>query len=298
MPTSSSQLRDGDSASRLGAGRLRVAILSQPSGSRANRATIRRPRLFFAVSAGTWTRSSITTPRTRGAQRRRVSPGGRIGLRPDRATLVYCQRRGKPSQCAVIAGGVEASLRRLAHYDYWSDTVKRSIVLEARRSGRLRNGRARHCRDRQTPRGGRTFVISAIARLASPWARRNRRQCGNGSTSKNALPIPLREVRDDKHHFAEATRISIRTPIRSTPRRSSVPRPKRCANPPALPLTQEEMDAVYDLPTRAGSPELYRAIRRTSDQGFGPICAAVSAVARSVRSPRTRRIIRSLANRS
>src|SRR5947208_10595957 len=61
------------------------------------------------------------------------SPGGRIGLRPDRATLAYCQRaREAFPGVPVIAGGVEASLRRLAHYDYWSDTVKRSIVLDAK----------------------------------------------------------------------------------------------------------------------------------------------------------------------
>ena len=61
------------------------------------------------------------------------SPGGRIGLRPDRATLPYCQRaREAYPGVPVIAGGVEASLRRLAHYDYWSDTVRRSILLDAK----------------------------------------------------------------------------------------------------------------------------------------------------------------------
>ena len=61
------------------------------------------------------------------------SPGGRIGLRPDRATIPYCQRaREAFPGVPVIAGGVEASLRRLAHYDYWSDTVKRSILLDSK----------------------------------------------------------------------------------------------------------------------------------------------------------------------
>ena len=61
------------------------------------------------------------------------SPGGRIGLRPDRATMPYCQRaREAYPGVPVIAGGVEASLRRLAHYDYWSDTVKRSILLDSK----------------------------------------------------------------------------------------------------------------------------------------------------------------------
>jgi uncharacterized radical SAM protein YgiQ len=61
------------------------------------------------------------------------SPGGRIGLRPDRATLAYCQRaREAYKGVPVIAGGVEASLRRLAHYDYWSDKVRRSILLDCK----------------------------------------------------------------------------------------------------------------------------------------------------------------------
>ena len=61
------------------------------------------------------------------------SPGGRIGLRPDRATLPYCHRaREAFPGVPVIAGGVEASLRRLAHYDYWSDTVRRSILLDCK----------------------------------------------------------------------------------------------------------------------------------------------------------------------
>ena len=61
------------------------------------------------------------------------SPGGQIGLRPDRATIPYCQRaREAFPGVPVIAGGVEASLRRLAHYDYWSDTVRRAIMLDAK----------------------------------------------------------------------------------------------------------------------------------------------------------------------
>ena len=61
------------------------------------------------------------------------SPGGRIGLRPDRATIPYSQRaREAFPGVPIIAGGVEASLRRLAHYDYWSDTVRRAIMLDAK----------------------------------------------------------------------------------------------------------------------------------------------------------------------
>src|SRR5438477_1337413 len=119
----------------LEAAGFRVGLLSQPDWrSCAAWRTFGRPRLFFAISAGNM--DSMINHYTASKKVRNddaYSPGGRIGLRPDRATLAYCQRareafKGVP----VIAGGVEASLRRLAHYDYWSDTVKRSIVLDSK----------------------------------------------------------------------------------------------------------------------------------------------------------------------
>ena len=113
----------------------RVAILSQPDWHSCGPwRTFGRPRLCFAVSAGNM--DSMLNHYTAARKVRNddaYSPGGKIGRRPDRATLAYCQRareayRGVP----VIAGGVEASLRRLAHYDYWSDKVRRSIILDAK----------------------------------------------------------------------------------------------------------------------------------------------------------------------
>src|SRR5215211_4989468 len=114
---------------------FRVAILSQPPWKSCEPwRQFGRPRLFFAVSAGNM--DSLINHYTANKNVRNddaYSPGGRIGLRPDRATLVYCQRaREAFPGVPVIAGGVEASLRRLAHYDYWSDTVKRSIVLDSK----------------------------------------------------------------------------------------------------------------------------------------------------------------------
>ena len=111
---------------------FRVAILSQPDWRSAEPwRTFGRPRLFFAVSAGNM--DSMINHYTANRKVRNsdaYSPGGRIGLRPDRATLSYCQRaREAYKGVPVIAGGVEASLRRLAHYDYWSDKVRRSILL-------------------------------------------------------------------------------------------------------------------------------------------------------------------------
>src|SRR4051812_8435856 len=113
----------------------RVAILSQPDWRTvAPWRQFGRPRLFFAVSAGNM--DSLINHYTANKKVRNddaYSPGGRIGLRPDRATLPYCHRcREAFPGVPVIAGGVEASLRRLAHYDYWSDTVRRSILLDCK----------------------------------------------------------------------------------------------------------------------------------------------------------------------
>ena len=119
----------------LEAAGFRVAILSQPDWRSADPwRQFGRPRLFFGISAGNM--DSMINHYTANKKVRNddaYQPGGQIGLRPDRATIPYCQRaREAFPGVPVIAGGVEASLRRLAHYDYWSDTVRRAIMLDAK----------------------------------------------------------------------------------------------------------------------------------------------------------------------
>ncbi len=119
----------------LEAAGFRVAILSQPDWrSCAPWRTFGPPRLFFGVSAGNM--DSMINHYTANKKVRSddaYSPGGSIGRRPDRATLAYCQRaREAYPGVPIVAGGVEASLRRIAHYDYWSDKVRRSILMDAK----------------------------------------------------------------------------------------------------------------------------------------------------------------------
>ncbi len=119
----------------LEAAGYRVGIVSQPDWHSCEAwRRFGKPRLFFAISAGNM--DSMINHYTANRKVRNddaYSPGGRIGLRPDRATLAYCHRaREAFPGVPVIAGGVEASLRRLAHYDYWSDKVRRSILLDSK----------------------------------------------------------------------------------------------------------------------------------------------------------------------
>jgi uncharacterized radical SAM protein YgiQ len=256
----------------LEAAGFRVAILSQPDWrSCAPWRQFGRPRLFFAVSAGNM--DSLINHYTANKKVRNddaYSPGGRIGLRPDRATLPYCHRaREAFPGVPVIAGGVEASLRRLAHYDYWSDTVRRSILLDAKAdllvygmgekgiveiAQRLQAGQT--VRDLRDLRGV-AYVLGAkeseqLARSASAG------RPALALRASEAIFLPSYEaVKTDKRAFAEATRLihlntnphNARTLVQFHDREAVV------VNPPAMPLTQEEMDRVYDLPyTRRPHP--------------------------------------------
>ncbi len=246
---------------------FRVAILSQPDWRSCEPwRQFGRPRLFYAVSAGNM--DSLINHYTANKKVRNddaYSPGGQIGLRPDRATLAYCQRcREAFPGVPVIAGGVEASLRRLAHYDYWSDTVRRSILLDAKAdlvaygmgeqtiveiARRLAAGRTvEDLRDLR----GMTYALGAKESeelQARPLQRA-------GFERVELLPS-YEEVRSDKRAFAEATRVihTHTNPFNAAALVQFHDRQAVVQNPPSFPLTQQEMDAVYDLPyTRRPHP--------------------------------------------
>ena len=114
---------------------FRVGIIAQPDWTSAEDfSRLGRPTLFFGVTAG-----NMDSMVNRYTSDRRIrsndayTPGGEGGQRPDRAVIVYAQRcREAYNDVPVIIGGIEASLRRIAHYDYWSDKVRRSILLDAK----------------------------------------------------------------------------------------------------------------------------------------------------------------------
>ena len=112
----------------------KVGMIPQPDWKDENSiAVFGRPRLGFLVSGGNM--DPMVNHYTVSRKRRSTdayTPGGAIGKRPDHATVVYCNLiRRKYKDAPVIIGGIEASLRRLAHYDYWSDNLKRSILLDS-----------------------------------------------------------------------------------------------------------------------------------------------------------------------
>ena len=114
---------------------FRVGLISQPDWLSAEPfKALGRPRLFYGVSAGNLdSMLNRLTAQKKNRSEDQYSPGGQTGTRPDRASLVYANRCKEAfPDVPVILGGIEASLRRIAHYDYWSDKVRRSIVIDAK----------------------------------------------------------------------------------------------------------------------------------------------------------------------
>jgi len=251
---------------------FRVAILSQPDWKTCEPfRQFGKPRLFFAISAGNM--DSLINHYTANKKVRNddaYSPGGRIGLRPDRATLPYCQRaREAFPGTPVIAGGVEASLRRLAHYDYWSDTVRRSILLDSKAdlvvygmgeqniveiARRMQAGKT--VKDLRDMRG----VAYAMGAKESESLVADGLAVGSPLTVDNFDLIQLpsfEQVRDDKAAFVTATRlIHLNTnPFNASALVQFHDRQAIIATPPPLPLPANEMDRIYDLPyTRRPHP--------------------------------------------
>ena len=128
---------------------FRVGIIPQPDWrSKEPFMALGRPRLFFAVSAGAMdSMVAHYTPARKLRHDDAYTPGNRHGARPNRASMIYTSRlkRGLRDM-PVIIGGIEASLRRFAHYDFWEDKVRRSILFDAKADLLiLRHGRAGHC---------------------------------------------------------------------------------------------------------------------------------------------------------
>ena len=231
----------------------RVGMLCQPDWKRVDDfCRFGAPRLLWAVSAGNM--DSMLNHYTASRKVRNAdaySPGGRIGLRPDRATNAYVQRcreanKRLGSRAAVVAGGVEASLRRLAHYDHWSETVRPSILASSKA-------------DLVVHGMGEAPLLEIVRRLhaGEPVAAlRDVRSTAWFFGRKDALPehaieLPsFEDVKSSRQAFARATHLALNETNAGNARVVVQRHGDRAVviNPPLPPLSEVEMDAIYDLP--------------------------------------------------
>lgn len=227
---------------------FRVGVIAQPDcRSTEDFLRLGRPKLFFGVTAGNL--DSMVANYTANKMPRsddEYSPGGLSGLRPDRAVITYTNRiRQAFESVPVVIGGMEASMRRLAHYDYWSDKVRRSILLDSKAdilvygmgetqtleiANRLKQGC--HIKDISDVRG------TVIARNSIEGIH-------------DVLAIPsFEETVSDKTRFLSAARTEY---YEADPVRGKILAQRHGERfviqlPPAKPLSSDELDAIYDLP--------------------------------------------------
>lgn len=226
----------------------RVGIIAQPDWhSTVDFKKLGRPRLGFLVGAGNLdSMVNHYTVTKKHRQEDAYSPGGKMGLRPDRATLAYVNRlREAYKKTPIIIGGVEASLRRFAHYDYWSNSVRRSMLVDSE-ADLLIYGMS----ERQIVE----MADFLSAGLDIRYLHHLQGTCyvtQDDEVLKNGIRIPdYEKVAEDTDAYAKAFKIQYdeQDPIRG---RTLIQRHKDrwlVQNPPAMPLTTEEMDAVYALP--------------------------------------------------
>lgn len=251
---------------------FRVGIITQPDWrSKEAFMALGRPRLFFAVSAGAM--DSMVAHYTPARKLRRddaYTPGNRHGARPNRAVIVYTSRLKEAYRdVPVVIGGIEASLRRFAHYDFWEDKVRRSILFDAK-ADLLIYGMGERPLLEMAERMRKGEALAEILDVrGTAYVSREESLSPHHPAFGHPLPqgegpgvreIPsFEDVSTDKMRFGEAFRLSsieqnpycARTVVQRHGNRLLV------CMPPALPLAEAEMDAVYALPFEKGPHPSY-----------------------------------------
>ena len=248
---------------------FRVGIISQPAWQdKQPFKALGKPNLFFGITAG-----NMDSMVNRYTAERRIrhndsyTPNDEGGKRPDRATLVYAQRcREAYKKVPVVIGGIEASLRRMAHYDYWSEKVRRSILIDSKADILLygnaeraivelahRCARGEHPKDMHDIRG--TVFISEG--LPEDWLEQDLSSIDDPASVrtsqqfKTVIRVPSYEnVSDDKETYAQASRVIHleSNPGNARPMIQAHGEKEIWVNPPPVPLSTPEMDGVFDLP--------------------------------------------------
>ena len=227
----------------------RVAILSQPDWHSAE-AFRRMGRPRWGVFIGGGNIDSMVAHYTAAKKRRSkdlYSPGGRMGLRPDRPTIVYANRcREAFPGLPVIVGGLEASLRRFAHYDYWDDRVRRSLLFDAQ-ADLLIYGMGEYAAREIAARLASGTPVEEITDVrGTAYAAPSPAPC---AYPKVICPS-FEETASDKRSYAQATAIEYEEhdPVRGRAILQRHGEQWLIVNPPAMPLTTQELDEVAELP--------------------------------------------------
>lgn len=283
----------------------KVGVIAQPDWrSTDDFKKLGRPRLGVLISAGNL--DSMLNKYTAAKKYRskdNYSPGGESGLRPERATIVYSNRIKEAfKNIPIIIGGIEASLRRFAHYDYWTDSVRRSILID---SGA----------DLLIYGMGEKQIIEIADQLSSGIKISHITSVPGTSYNTQSLDglwdyleIPdYKTVQQSKEAFAEAFKIQYleHDPIRGKRIVQNYGADFVVQNPPALPLTTAEMDEIYDLPYQrtyhsiyepAGVPAInevkFSIVSHRGCFGACSFCAIVSHQGRMIQSRSKESIIR------
>ena len=228
---------------------FRVAVLAQPDWHSCDAfLAMGKPRLGVLVGSGNL--DSMVAHYTAAKKRRSedfYSPGKKAGLRPDRAVIVYSNRaREAFPDTPIIIGGLEASLRRFAHYDYWEDKVRRSVLVDSG-ADMLVYGMSEHANleiarrlRKKQPISSMTDIRGSAVMVSDPEV------C---AFDKVMLPS-FEDVRDSKTEYANATRIEYaeHDPVRGRAMLQKHAGKYLLVNPPAMPLTPKELDFVAELP--------------------------------------------------
>ncbi len=238
---------------------FRIAVLAQPDWRR-NDDFMRfgKPRLGFLVSSGNI--DSMVAHYTAAKKKRSsdsYSPGGKIGLRPDRALIVYCNKiREIYGDIPIIIGGLEASLRRFAHYDYWDDKIRRSILFDSQ-ADLLSFGMGERSMVEIAKKLDEGIPVSEIHDIRgtcysvdvkeTPYIGTECPSFENVCKSKKEYAVSAR-IQQDEQDFFRGREIKQRHGSRML-----------VQNKPAIPLTTEELDKVYALPYMRTYHPMYEA---------------------------------------
>jgi len=240
---------------------FRVGIIAQPDWADARGfEALGRPNLFFGVTSGNM--DSMVNRYTADRRLRHndsYTPGDEGGKRPDRAVIVYAQRcREAYREVPIVLGGIEASLRRVAHYDYWSDKMRRSILVDAK-ADLLVYGNAERAIVEIAHRAAKGEKPAEIRDLRGTAFLIDEEPEEGG-----ALHLPsFEELQEDAAIYAQSSRVLHQesNPGNARPLIQRHGDKRLRVNPPPVPLTTPEMDGVYGLPYARAPHPAYGDVR-------------------------------------